>query len=422
MYLPPWVEFLRGRRGRTFSTAQLSAISPVVWALGLTSLLTDVSAEMVNSVLPAYLILHLRLSPLQYGAVDGIYNGFSMVLVGLLAGWLADRTCRQKEVAAAGYGLSAVCKLLMLAAGGAWGSILLATGLDRLGKGIRTAPRDAIISLNTPAESLASAFGVHRAMDSVGALAGPLVAFAILARMPDNFDALWIVSFVFACLGIAALWLFVPKSLPTSKKLTISQPVLQEPAGAEPTLFTPKFRALLICSMLLAALTISDGFIYLLLQEKGGTGANYIPLFYVLTAGAYMVFAFPVGRIADRVGRTPILLAGYVALLAVDGVLLFAPPHNSAVLVGCMLLLGLYYAGTEGVLAALASSLVPPGRRATGLAFIATGIGMGKLLSSLMFGWLWQLHGATPSILVFAGGLTVAMSVSLAVLRFYRFV
>src|SRR5262247_3371149 len=163
-------------------TAQLRRVSPVVWALGLTSFLTDISSEMVNSVLPVYLVLHLHLSPLQYGTIDGVYNGLAVTLVSLAAGLTADRTKRHKEVALAGYEFSAVCKLLLLAAGGVWGWLIVITGLDRIGKGIRTAPRDAMISLNTPPRLMASAFAVHRALDAGGSLLGPLVAFILLAQ------------------------------------------------------------------------------------------------------------------------------------------------------------------------------------------------------------------------------------------------
>src|SRR5262247_2760208 len=192
-------------------TAQLRRVSPVVWALGLTSLLTDISSEIVNSVLPVYLVLHLHLSPLQYGAIDGVYNGLAVVLVSLATGVIADRARRHKQVALAGYGLSAFCKLLLLAAGGAWGYLVAIVGLDRIGKGIRTAPRDALISLSTPPKLMATAFAVHRALDAGGALLGPIVAFALLAQLPGAFDVLWLTSFLVAILGVASLWLFVPR-------------------------------------------------------------------------------------------------------------------------------------------------------------------------------------------------------------------
>ncbi len=416
MYRFDLIDRLMARRGEPAEPGRFAHISPVVWSLGLTSFLTDISSEMVNSILPVYLVLHLRLSPMQYGAIDGIYNGFAIVLMSLFAGWLADRTHRQKEVAAAGYGLSAVCKLLLLAAGGAWGWIMLVTGLDRLGKGLRSAPRDALISLNTQRAYLASAFGVHRAMDAAGALIGPLLAFFLLAQLPGAFDVLWIISFVFAGLGLAALWLFVPRSRPEADSVGAPEvPVTRSTVA--PVFATPRFMSLCTCATLLAAVTISDGFIYLLLQAKGGTNAGFVPLFYVMTAGAYMLFSIPVGRVADRIGRVPVLVAGYLMLAAVYAILLYAPASNMSALIGCLALFGLYYAGTEGVLVALASSILPPERRTVGIAFLATGIGLGKMISSVLFGWLWQSSGETNSILIFTVGLVLSGAITVGWLR-----
>src|SRR5687767_4337689 len=150
MYRFDWIEQLKLRAAPS-PAGGLAATSPVILALGLTSFLTDISAEMVNSLLPVYLFLHLKLTPFQYGAIDGVYNGLSIALVGLAAGLIADRWTRQKEVALAGYGLSAACKLLLVAAGGVWSSIAAVVAIDRLGKGIRTAPRDALISFHAAA-------------------------------------------------------------------------------------------------------------------------------------------------------------------------------------------------------------------------------------------------------------------------------
>src|SRR5262245_7840187 len=197
MYRLEWIERRKLRASAPPFTGQITKVSPVVWKLGLTSFLTDISSEMVNSVLPVYLVLHLHLSPLQYGVIDGVYNGLAVILISLAAGLTADRSKRHKEVALTGYGFSAICKLFLLAAGGAWGWLIAIVGLDRIGKGIRTAPRDALISLNTPPHLMASAFAVHRALAAGGALLGPIVAFFLLTRMPGAFDVLWVTSFLF---------------------------------------------------------------------------------------------------------------------------------------------------------------------------------------------------------------------------------
>ena len=161
------------------------AVSRTVILLGLVSLFTDLSQEMVTAVLPLYLTYQVRLSPLQFGFIDGMYQG-ATALVRLLGGLVADRKERHKEVAATGYGASALCKLGLVAVGGAWLGTTAVLLVDRLGKGIRTAPRDALISLDSERAGLGRSFGVHRALDTVGAMLGPLAAFVLLAQLPAS--------------------------------------------------------------------------------------------------------------------------------------------------------------------------------------------------------------------------------------------
>lgn len=408
MYPLEWIERLK--LGRSAPGSPAMVISPVVLSLGLTSLLTDVSSEMVNSLLPAYVVLHLHLSPLQFGVIDGLYNGFAIALLSLLAGFIADRTSRQKEVALAGYSLSGACKLLLLAVGTTYSWILLVVGLDRLGKGIRAAPRDALISLNTPASSFASAFSVHRAMDACGSLLGPIIAFLLLAALPGAFDTVWVASFAFAVLGVAALWLFVPKSadaaLASARKAT-----------AWSGLRSRRFMVLAGCGALLAMTSISDGFVYLMLQQKTGTGIGYFPLFYVMTAAGYMVFSIPAGRLADRTSRAAVFLGGYLMLIALYAVLGFKAEIGIGLMFACLALLGLFYAATEGILMALCSAVIPPERRTAGIAIVATGVGVGKLVSSITFGALWQSTGVTMSVLVFGAAMGIALLVTWMLLR-----
>jgi MFS family permease len=412
MYKLEWIERRKLRATALSPTDQVTNVSPVVWKLGLTSFLTDISSEMVNSVLPVYLVIHLHLSPLQYGAIDGVYNGLAVILVSLAAGLTADRSKRHKEVALTGYGFSAICKLLLLAAGGVWGWLIVITGLDRIGKGIRTAPRDALISLNTPPHLMASAFAVHRALDAGGALVGPIVAFVLLAQMPGAFDVLWVTSFLFAILGVAALWLYVPRP----KDSLFTQPHSDERKLSRRSLsvlFASRhFVALAGCGLLLSVGTAADGFIYLILLEKGGVNSGFLPLFFVATAASYALFSIPAGLCADRFGRVSIFLGGYAVLGGIYLLLLFMPTVGLPAQVGCLLLLGIYYAGTEGVLMAMASTAVPPEARASGLAVLATAIALGKMGSSFMFGWMWGSYGDRSAIVVFIGILMAATLVA----------
>jgi MFS family permease len=404
VYRLDWLEQLKLRLTASPSTRMLTHVSPVVWALGFTSLLTDVATEMVNSVLPLYLVLHRHMSPLQYGIIDGLYNGFAIALLSLTAGLLADRWRRQKEVAAVGYGLSAICKLALLFTA-AWGWIALIVGLDRAGKGMRAAPRDALISLNTPAPAMATAFAVHRGLDAGGALFGPLLAFFILSMFPASFDIMWATSFVFAVFGISVLWLMVPRyrgpAVPPA-------PVAPQTPAVAPSLraslalcAAPRFRTLLICALLLALTTVSDGFLYLMLQKRNETPANVLPLFFVGTACFYMLFSLPVGLLADRWGRTRVLIAGFAMLPLIYLGLLTGPVlgvFDVAIMLASM---GLYYAATEGLLIAMGASLVPPELRTSGLALVGTAIGIGKMGSSVLFGAIWGASGSDAAMLTF---------------------
>lgn len=404
MYQLDWIARLKSR-----GAAPQTAVNPVVWKLGFTSLLTDISSEMVSSVLPIYITLHLHMSALQFGAIDGIYNGMALVLLSLAGGVIADRTRRPKEVAASGYAMSAICKLLLLAAGSAWGSIAAVITLDRTGKGIRTAPRDAIISLSNPNESLASAFALHRALDAGGALLGPIIAFALLSRMPASFDGIWLTSFVFALLGLAVLWLFVdnPPSVAGAEATPLAwRKMLGSVAGSG-------FWKLAAVGSLLSVMTISDGFLYLLLQRRGNLPIGMFPLFYVVTAFCYMVFAIPIGRAADRYGRLRIFGMGY-AVVGLLYILLLCPfASGLGGSLGCLVLLGIYYAATEGVLLSMASGVIPANYRTTGIALLGTMIGFGKLISSVAFGWLSQTYGNEFAITTLGIGLAGTLLISI---------
>src|SRR5688500_4463991 len=378
--------------------------------LGLTSLFTDVSSEMVSAVLPVYLMFYLRLSPLEFGLVDGLYQGVAAV-VRVAGGLAADRWRRHKEVAAFGYALSAACKLAFLAAGSAWAALATVVVLDRTGKGVRTAPRDALISLSAPRAALATAFGVHRAFDTGGAMLGPLVAFGLLALLPGAFDAIFVVSFCLAVVGLGVLVLFVenhPLADPGSARVPSLRAALE-------LLAAPRFRALVLAGAVLSLATISDGFVYLTLQRRLSFGVGYFPLLYVATALVYLLLAIPAVRPAPRVGRGRVFVGGYALLLAVYAVLLL-PTTELPLLFGCLALLGAYYAATDGVLMALASAVLPADLRTSGLALLTTATGLARLLASVLFGALWTWGGVQSAIILYLGALAVAILLTIVVL------
>ena len=407
------------------STARVSAaVTPTVFALGAVSLITDVSSEMVTAVLPLYLVTGLGLSPLGFGLLDGIYNGFS-ALVRLAGGHLADRGGgRHKWIAGIGYGISALCKPLLLLAH-TLTPIGLILAADRTGKGLRTAPRDALISLSSTPENRGRAFGVHRAMDTAGALLGPLVAFLILRATVDGYDAVFTVSFCVAVVGVLVLVLFVPGSPPTAAPRTekavreraVGERAVGEQAVGEkavrPTLRAAfallarrDLRRITICALLLGLATVSDSFVYLLLQRRLGVPDRWFALLPLGTAAAFLLLAVPLGRLADRVGRWRVFLAGHGALLTAYALLLTSW-HGTALPYAVLLLHGAFYAATDGVLMAVASDSVPEQLRSSGLALVQTGQAAARFVCSLGFGAAWTLWGDRTALMASAAALAV---------------
>jgi MFS family permease len=389
-------------------------VSRTVLLLGLCSLLTDVSSEMVATVLPLYLVTTLGFSPFQYGIVDGLYQG-AAAFVRLVGGYLGDRRRRHKGIATLGYGLSAVCKLALAAVGSAFGAITAIIMIDRAGKGLRTAPRDAMISLASRPEDLGTSFGVHRALDTTGALLGPLIAFGLLALAPLAFDMLFIVSFCFAVAGVGVLVLLVREPARTvAAGGPRAEPVRLRAAFG--LLRARRFRGLFIAATALGLATTSDGFIYLTLQRELDLDATLFPLLFTGTALTYMLLAAPAGRLADRVGRGRVLLGGYALLLGVYATLL-GPSTGTAGLLVALFMLGAYYAATDGVLMALGSGQVSQDLRGSGLALLGTAVSTSRLLASVLFGALWTVFGIQAALAIFAGGLVAAMLVAAVALR-----
>ncbi|WP_432181163.1 MFS transporter [Streptomyces sp. NBC_00063] len=410
-----------GRRG--------TAIAPTVLALGSVSLITDVSSEMVTAVLPLYLVAGLGLSPLGFGLLDGVYNGFS-ALVRLVGGHFADRGGgRHKSVALFGYGLSALCKPLLLLAA-TLPTIGMVLAADRTGKGLRTAPRDALISLSSTPATRGRAFGVHRAMDTTGALLGPLAAFLILRATTDGYDAVFTVSFCVAALGVLVLLLFVPRrhgaeqvtaeeSRPAAALETADD---RRPAPARPTfrsalalLRRREVRRTTVCALLLGLATVSDSFVYLLLQRRLGVPDQWFALLPLGTAAAFLLLAAPLGRLADRLGSWRVFLAGHAALLAAYGLLL-SSWHGSALPYAVLALHGCFYAATDGVLMAAASTAIPQELRSSGLAVVQTGQALARFVCSIGFGAAWTAWGDRTAL----GAATVALAAGAAVAYAFR--
>jgi MFS family permease len=383
-----------------------SRVTANVWYLGATSLLTDISSEMITSILPVYLFLQLGMTPLAFGGVDGIYQG-AAALVRTASGFSADRWRRHKFIAALGYGFSALSKLGLLLAGTAWLPIAAVLAVDRLGKGIRTSPRDALIAQSAQREHLGTAFGVHRALDAGGAMLGPIVAFSLMAIVPGRFDLVFLTSFWIAIVGLAVLLLFVhsaARTVPNDRNRVGITTAIE-------LLRVPHFRPILAAAAVLALGTVSDAFLYLTLQHTVGLDRTLLPLLYVGTPFCYFLLAGPMGILADRFGRGLTFIMGHALLLILYAVLL-VPRLAGLGPVVCVALLGGYYATTDGVLAALGSAALPAEVRGTGLALLATGTSLGRVFASVVFGLVWTEWGTRAALIFFAVALGAGMLVA----------
>jgi len=407
----------RSRTGRVSST---------VVALGVVSLLTDISSESVAAILPLYVTAALGLSTVAYGFIDGLMQG-ATALVRIAGGWAADRGDHPRRVAFLGYGLSALTRAGLLVAGG-FGAVTALVAVDRVGKGIRTAPRDAMITASSDPRNLGRSFGVHRMLDTVGAAAGPLLAFVILWLIPDGYRTVFVLSLGCAVLGLAVLGLLVPdvrprraawltqhqsresRGLPRCKGCTCAIPGLA-PAGRPfrwSLVTTPSLRRLMLTAGALGLLTVGDGFVYLALQAQGGFATQWFPLLYVGTNVAYMSLAIPLGRLADRVGRARVFVTGHVALLA--AYLCASTSLDSAGLtVAALLLLGLFYAATDGVLAAIVGQVADASARGTAIGTAQTVVAVARMVASAGFGVLWYSIGRGDAMLTVAALLAVAL-------------
>ncbi|WP_106816280.1 MFS transporter [Microbacterium timonense] len=395
-------------------------VSSTVITLGIVSLLTDISSESVAAILPLYITGVLGLSTIAFGFLDGLYQGVS-ALVRIGGGYVSDRFDQPKWVAFIGYALAAVARVGLLFASG-FAAITAVITADRIGKGIRTAPRDALITASSDPENLGKSFGVHRTLDNIGAALGPLIAFFILLLIPDGFHTVFVASLAFALIGVLILGLVVPNVR------TRAHRTAEAHRGGELASARQKFdwaavtrgpmRRVLAAAGILGILTIGDGFIYLVLQSRSDFAAQWFPLLYVGTNLAFLAFAIPLGRLSDRVGRARVFVFGHVALVAAYLVAVM-PITDIAATILCLVLLGAFYASTDGVLAALASQLTRPETRGTGIAAAQTVVALTRFVAATGFGFLWYAIGPDASMVVVAVLLAIAIPLVALLLRPY---
>ena len=368
--------------------------------LGLTSFLTDVSSEMIYPLLPLYLTTRLGVSPSIVGLIEGIAESLASILK-VFSGYISDRVQRRKALAILGYSSSAVGKfLLYLSASWIW--VLGGRVIDRFGKGVRTAPRDALIADSTPPERRGRAYGLHRALDTAGAAVGVILAYYFLTAYKGDYTAVFLYSLIPAILGVAILSLARERRI---VKAVASEHNLSFSWSALPT----RLKAFLIVVLLFALGNSSNQF--LLLRAKDvGFAPHMVLLLYLAYNIVYALFSYPAGRLSDRIGRKTLLVLGYLFYGLVY--LGFALVQSQAHVWPLFAAYGLYIAFTEGVEKALVADIAPLELRATLIGLHATFVGIGLLPASFLAGVLWDVLGASAPF-YFGGGLGLLVALGL---------
>ena len=369
-----------------------------VWVLGFVSLLMDVSSEMIHALLPVYLTVGLGAGALAVGLIEGVAEATALI-VKVFSGAISDRLRHRKWIMAAGYGMAAITKPLFAIATGP-GLVFTARFIDRIGKGIRGAPRDALIADLTPPEIRGAAFGLRQSLDTIGAFAGPMLAVALMLAWNDDFRAVFWVAVVPAMLsfGLAAFAVREPEVPPSPKEPVRFDRHLVVRLG-------PAFHAVMVTGAVLTLARFSEAFLILRGQDVGLEVA-YAPLVLVAMNVVYALVSYPVGRLADRMSATTLLMLGIATLVAADVALAIA--RGLAMLAVGVGLWGLHMGLTQGILAKLVADASPPELRGTAFGVFNLASGIAMLAASGIAGALWQFAG--PSWTFWAGAAFAAAS------------
>ena len=382
-------------------TAGAARLSTTVLVLGVASFLSDLSGEMIFPLLPVFLISVLGAGPRALGVIEGFAETTASLLKVASGAW-TDRTRRRKPLVIAGYTLAGIARpLIGLAA--TWPAVLALRVGDRVGKGIRTSPRDALIADVTPEPLRGRAYGLHRAFDHGGAVAGPLVAAALLQWGGLEVRQVFLLAAVPAALVIAVL------------ALAVREPEHEAAApaaapGADTRLGGP-YRRLLLAITVFTLGNSTDAFLLLRLADAGlapALVAGVWSALHVVKSGT----TYLGGRLSDRLGRRPMVIAGWLLYAAVY--LSFGVVTDTTLLVVAFLVYGVHFGLTEPVEKAWVAELAPPALRGRAFGWYHGAIGFAALPASVLFGVVWQAFG---SLAAFAGGAALALLASLLLLR-----
>ena len=377
-----------------------------VWALGLTSLLMDTSSELIHGLLPVFLVVTLGASATALGVVEGIAEATAQI-TRVFSGWLSDVLGRRKALTVAGYGLAAVTKPLFPLANSI-GLVLLARFLDRIGKGIRGAPRDALVADLTPADKRGAAFGLRQSLDTVGATLGPSAAIGLMYLFNDDIRTVLWFAVIPAVLAVIVLMVGVkePAHAEAKARAPLHAREIKELGSA--------YWRVIVAGAVFTLARFSEAFLVIRARDQG-LALAWAPAVIAVMSLVYAASAYPAGRLQDRIGARPLLLCGLLVLIAADLVLAFG-----STLVAIFLgigMWGLHMGLTQGVLGALISATAPDRLRGTGFGLFGLITGLASLLASVLAGLLWDSIGAQATFLAGAAFAAAAFVAFLLVNR-----
>jgi MFS family permease len=371
-----------------------------VWALGLVSMFMDLSSEMIQALFPLYLVSALGTSMLAVGAIEGVAEAIALITK-IFSGALSDRLGQRKWLAAAGYGLAALTKpVFPLASTLGW--LVAARFLDRIGKGIRGAPRDALVADLTPAKLRGASYGLRQSLDTVGAVFGPLAAMLLMLALADNFTAVFWIAVVpaFVSFAVILFWVSEPDRPADAK------PVRSPLSLAELARLGGAYWLVVAVASIFTLARFSEAFLLLRAQAVGMPLA-VVPAVLVVMNVVYALAAWPAGALSDRLGRYDLLIGGFAMLAVADVVLAFASGF-AALSVG-VALWGLHMGLTQGLLASLVADHAPAELRGTAFGMFNLMTGIATLLASVIAGALWDRSGPAGTFLAGAAFTAVAL-------------
>jgi len=395
---------------------KIAGLQKNVFFTGLVSFFMDMSSEMIYPLVPIFLSSVLGVNKSLIGLIEGIAESTASILK-VFSGWLSDRMGKRKILMLAGYGISALSRPV-IALSTLWGHVLTFRFIDRFGKGIRGAPRDAIIADSTHHKDLGRSFGFHRGMDTLGAVVGPAIAFVILSLFSGNYRLVFWLSMIPAITAVIVIVFFIKehKSVKESKYQSIKDSKNSDTmtlGHSDTSSFDWRFKAFVAIATLFAIGNSSD--VFLILRATGtGIKEAHIPILYLCFNLIYALTSVPAGILSDRIGRKRIILAGFVLFGFIYWG--FAVASEQKHIWGLFLLYGMFMGLTEGIQKAYLGTIIPDKFRATGYGIFNTFTGIAIFPASVIGGWLWDKYG--PHATFYYGTITAFISASLFLVVF----